>query len=209
MKKTIYAALIFAAFGMTACGGNEVEEDTQAGEEQVVVEENNYTLNSESSKLEWRGTWVVAGNEVKNHFGTVEITSGDLVQKGDHYSGNFTIDMATINAEDLAEDEKDKAKLEGHLQGEEFFNVGEYAKVNVTLNGITDGVADLTIEALGKKFNQDASVEVMTEGDQLMLHGEFSVNFAMFNMPMMQHNEEDGNVNPEVGFKLHLVVDKQ
>ncbi len=208
MKKTMYAALVSAALGMTACGGNETSEEVTS-EEQVVVEENSYVLNAESSKLEWTGYWTMGGNNVKEHFGTVDITSGELTEKGDHYSGTFAIDMSTINSEDLAEEEEQKAKLEGHLMAEDFFNVSEYAKVDVTLNGIDNGIADLTIEALGKKFNQDAPVEVMTENNQLMLHGEFSVDFSSYEMPMMQTNEEEGNVNPEIGFKLHLVLDKQ
>lgn len=212
MKKTFYSVLAFAAFGltMTACDGNEaVEDTTTAANEEVVVEENNYALNAESSTLKWTGHWTLGGENVKNHYGTVDITSGELTEKGDHYAGSFTIDMSTINAEDLAEDEEQKAKLEGHLMAEDFFHVEEFAQVNVTLNGISDGVADLTIDALGKKFNQDAPVEVATEGDQLMIHGAFGIDFSMYEMPMMQTNEEEGNVNPEIEFELHLVVDKK
>lgn len=213
MKKTVYAALFFAAFGMTACGGNEATEEVAAEEtqpqEEVVVEEAQYTLNAESTKLEWKGFWVKGGENGDSHYGTVDITEGELTQKGDHYAGNFVIDMSTIQSEDLVESPEQKAKLEGHLQAEDIFNVGNFATVNVTLNSISEGKADLTIDALGKKSNQELAVEVMEENNQLMIHGDFTLDFSSYEIPMMQMNEKDGNINPEISFQLHLVLDKK
>ena len=212
MKKTMYAALIFAAFGMTACGEQEVEE-TAVEEVQAPV---SYALNAAESELEWRGSWVVPTDdggmqEAKDHTGKVAIKSGDVTVDGDNISGTFMVDMNTIEVTDL-EEEDGKGKLEGHLRAEDFFNVGEYANVSVALNGIENGVADLAITVMGITLNEKAPVETKMEGDKMMMHGEFTVDFAALEMPMTQGNPEkpeDGKVNSAIDFHLHVVMDKK
>lgn len=213
MKKTMYAALIFAAFGMTACGGQEVEDTTAQEETSAPV---SYTLNADESELEWRGSWVVPTEdggmqEAKDHTGTVAIKSGDVTVDGDNITGTFMVDMNTIVVTDL-EEEDGKGKLEGHLRADDFFNVGEYANVSVVLNGVENGVADLAITVMGITLNENVPVETKMEGDKMMMHGEFTVDFAALEMPMTQGNPEkpeDGKVNSAIDFHLHAVLNKK
>ncbi len=216
MKKTFYAASVFAALGLTACGGAEEVETTEA-EEVVEVTEETYVLNAEETQLKWVGSWIVPGEdgemmEVKNHDGTVDVSEGQVTVMGDNITGTFIVDMSTINNADLADEPEEKAKLEGHLKADDFFNVEEYAKVGVMMNGLADGVADFTINVMGTDINVSTPVELKEDGDKKMMHAEFAVDFSALQMPMTMGNPEkpeDGMVNPEISFHLHLVVDKQ
>lgn len=212
MKKVAYAAFMVAALGLTSCGGSEETEEVV---EEVTTSE--YTLNSGETKLEWKGSWVVPTEdggqmEAKSHNGTVTVTEGSVTVNGEETTGLFTIDMSTIDSEDLAEDSTQKANLEGHLMAPDFFNVSEYAKVNVTLNGVKDGMAMITVDILGNKMDQTVPVTTEMEGDKMMMHGEFSMDFTALNWRMTTPNPEkpeEGNVSPVVDFHLHAVMDKK
>src|SRR5690554_765855 len=116
MKKVIYGVLAFAALTFTACGGNETTEGSanteEAKAEEVVAE--TYTLNSEASTLNWKGSWVGGENDGNTHNGVVNISSGTVTKTGDNYEGSFTVDMTTIDVQDIDE-ASGKPKLEGHL----------------------------------------------------------------------------------------------
>ena len=211
MKKAAYAAFMVAAIGLTSCGGSE-----ETVEEEVVTTVE-YTLNTEETKLEWKGSWVKPtedGGQMESeaHNGSVSVTEGMITVTGDETKGSFTVDMSTIVNVDLAEDSTQKANLEGHLMSPDFFNVGEFSKINVSLNGVKDGMAMITVDIMGNKM--DLTVPVATEvvEDKMMMHGEFPMDFTALNWRMAAPNPEKpegGNVSPVVNFHLHAVLDKK
>lgn len=211
----IYGALVFAAFGMTACGEQEAEEKNEETKEKK-AEKVEYVLDKDATELGWVGSWVVPGEdgkmeEAKNHTGNVTISEGKMTVIGDDVKGSFTVDMSSIVVTDL-EEEEGKGKLEGHLQSEDFFKVEDYAKVTVALNSLKDGVADITINVIGIEVNDKVEVETSMEGDKMMMHGEFAIDFAALSMPMTSpdpEKPEEGNVNPEIKFHLHAVLNKK
>jgi hypothetical protein len=211
MKKVIYATLMFATIGLTSCGGAEEVEEV------VEVTTTEYTINTEETKLEWTGSWVVPTEdggqmEAKSHNGTVAITEGTVTVTGDTTTGSFTIDMSTIDNADLAGDSTQKANLEGHLMAPDFFNIGEFSKVNVSLNGVKDGMAMITVDIMGNKMEQTIPVTTEMVGDKMMMHGEFPMDFTALNWRMATPNPEkpeEGNVSPVVNFHLHAVLDKK
>jgi polyisoprenoid-binding protein YceI len=205
---------VVAAFGLTSCGG--AEETT----EEVVVEEvttSEYTLNTEETKLEWKGSWVVPTEdggemEAKAHNGAVSVTEGMVTVNGEEVTGSFTIDMSTITNEDLAEDSVQQGNLVGHLMAPDFFNVADFANVTVALNGVKDGMAMITVDVMGNKMDQTIPVTTEMEGDKMMMHGEFPMDFTALNWRMATPNPEkpeEGNVSPVVNFHLHAVLDKK
>jgi hypothetical protein len=211
MKKVIYATLMFATIGLTSCGGAEEVEEV------VEITTTEYTINTEETKLEWTGSWVVPTEdggqmEAKSHNGTVAITEGTVTVTGDTTTGSFTIDMSTIENADLAGDSTQKANLEGHLMTPDFFNIGEFSKVNVSLNGVKDGMAMITVDIMGNKMEQTIPVTTEMVGDKMMMHGEFPMDFTALNWRMATPNPEkpeEGNVSPVVNFHLHAVLDKK
>jgi polyisoprenoid-binding protein YceI len=215
MKKTIYAAFVFAALGLTACNSGEekTEETTENKEEKV--ETTKYSLVTSDSKIDWKGTWVAPGEdgemqEMKNHQGHVKFSDGSLTMKGEEVSGSFTIDMTTITNEDLGEEDR-KAKLEGHLKSEDFFNVSEYAKATVNLKSIKEGNANIVINVLGMEMEQTVPVMTKTKGDKMMMKGDFAIDFAKLGFKMFTPNPEkpeEGSISSTLDFSLDVVMKK-
>lgn len=229
MKKTIYAAFVFAALGLTACNSGEeasTNDETQAENKEEKVEVVKYTLNSQESELEWRGSWVAPGEdgevqEMKSHEGTVQISEGMATVEGDDISGSFTVDMTTISNEDLAGEEGKKKGLESHLMGtfedkeeknKDFFQTQKYATVDVTLKSIKDGNANLVLNIMGMEMEKSVPVTTKTKGDKMMINGDFTIDFTPLELQGMQPNPEkpeQGNVNPKVDFTLNVVMNKK
>jgi hypothetical protein len=215
MKKTIFAAFIFAALGLTACGGNE--EEVENG----VVETANYSLNADESTIEWRGSWVMENEEgeqieAKDHTGTVAFSSGSLEKTGDDVKGSFAVDMSSITVTDIGEDEG-KGSLETHLKGQRegsenhFFRIADFAQTMVTIKGINNGEASIMMTVLGSEIELTAPMTVKEDGDQLMISGSFSVDFAQVGIEGIEPNPEKpeaGHVNPVVDFTVNAVLSK-
>jgi len=221
MKKTFYAAFVFAALGLTACTGAEETETTETETEEVAeeVETHTYALNAEETTLGWRAAWVMPGEgdslvEAKHHEGAIALADGEISQTGDDVTGEFTIDLTSIEVTDLEGDKK--TGLESHLMGtneekpaDDFFNTGEFATATVKINSVKDGMADITLNIIGTEMNQTIPVTVENNDGKMMMHGEFDMDMSALNFAMTEPNAEQGNINPEISFHLHLVVDKK
>lgn len=226
MKKTMYAAFVFAALGLTACKGENTDSESDKSDNKEMSEEKDmattYQLVTEESKLGWKGSWIKPTGEDgemeedKFHTGTVQFTDGSMTKEGDDIMGSFTIDMTTIENTDL--DGKQKEGLEMHLKGKReddkgsFFNVEEYSKVNVAVNSIKDGKADITIDVLGTKIDETVPVETKVEGDKMMLNGKFEVDFAVLDFKMFSPNPEkpeEGHIDPNIEFNLKTTLKKK
>lgn len=218
MKKTIYAAFVFAALGLTACKGESSDAEGKKESKETVKEEKATTYNvvAEESKIGWKGTWIApsgkdgAMEEQKNHTGTVQVTDGSITKDGESTTGNFVIDMTTITNTDLTEADG-KPKLEGHLKSPDFFNVEEYSKVQVALNGVKDGMADITINVLGMKMDETVPVKTKMEGDKMMMNGKFKIDFSALEFKMFTpdpEKPEEGNIDPNIEFNLKTTLKK-
>lgn len=226
MKKTIYAAFVFAALGLTACNSGEEtkEENTENAEnKEEKVEAVKYNLVASESEVNWVGTYLKPdeeGNMVgsKSHNGYVKFSEGSAVVKGDDISGNFVVDMTSITNEDLSE-EDGKNSLENHLRGttekedknKHFFNTGKYATADVQLKSIENGEANIVLTVLGVDMEETVPVMTKIKGDKMMIKGDFTIDFSALEMPGTQANPEkpeDGQVSPKVDFSLNIVMKK-
>lgn len=103
--------------------------------------EKNYVADKNKSSVVWVGKKVNG-----KHVGFVSLKSGVFTVEDDQItSGNFVIDMTSIESTDL-EGEK-KKKLDDHLRSTDFFSVEKYpeAKLTITESGsFDDGDAEVT-----------------------------------------------------------------
>lgn len=123
-----------------------------------------FNVDSKSSELEWIGKKVTG-----QHNGTVKIKSGKVMMKDGNVKGNFTIDMTTINVEDL--EGEYKTKLENHLRSDDFFSVDKH---NTASFKITDAkkkkgndyeiTGDLTIKGITNNITFPAEIMVSDKG---------------------------------------------
>jgi polyisoprenoid-binding protein YceI len=149
------------------------------------LEDGNYTVSLEQSKVEWVGKKVTG-----QHNGTVAIKDGSLVIKdGMLKGGEFTIDMTTITSTDL--EGEYQQKLNGHLKSADFFGVEKYPEAKFVItdvkesgkNGRFSVTGDITIKETTKAISFDAQLVNSGEGivavaDIVIDRSEFDVRYG-------------------------------
>jgi polyisoprenoid-binding protein YceI len=197
MKKMYFAAMAFAVLALGACSSNEVVE----------AEEVTYNLNVEATTLGWTGSYVSDGH---THTGTVNVTDGSVVYKGDEFvSGSFNVDLNSIVCTDLEGDKN--AYLVGHLKSGDFFDVEKYAKVPVVINSVSDKEITATLTVLGKEVKAVMPVSISKDENGMTAKGKFDIDFASTDMPGFKAGEgkpENERVETVMSFDLNLVLKK-
>ena len=201
-----------AAIGFlyASCSTNtSQEETTEAHTPEVVV----YTLNAESSSLNWKGMM----SPEYFHVGTVTLSEGSLTtEDGTIKEGSFTVDMTSIRNTDL--EEPKSGYLEGHLKGtivdennpvNSFFNTPEFPTVTVTVGNYEEGNLETTLNILGKELTQSVPVSFKPSEEGAIIEGAFSMDFTSLQIPGLQPNPETGeSISPNIEFELKLVLRK-
>ena len=114
------------------------------------------------STVKWKGSKITEGHE-----GFIQIQKGVLmIDHGTLVGGQISFNMKTITNSDI-ESEKYKAKLEGHLKSDDFFDVDKYplSTISITKATKTEGtnysiVADLSIKGITHSITFDAEVDI-------------------------------------------------
>lgn len=166
----------------------------------------------EGSKLLWTGNKVSG-----SHNGDIVVKSGSLVNDEGKISGDFVIDMTTINTLDLEGDYK--GKLDGHLSAPDFFNVAEHptATFEITkvrpvrvLEGSNDThkiTGNLTIKGISNEIEFPASVKF--DGDKFMANAAFDIDRTKWDIKYGSGGFFDGlgdkMIYDDIEFELSLV----
>lgn len=173
MKKILLFPLFLAALFFTACqnknSGQAIETGDARDAATAAEGADTYTVNTGESLINWEG--YKPGKY--SHHGTVQISKGWVsVENGAIQSGNFIIDMSSLENHDL-EDPKDKAKLEGHLKSGDFFEVEKYPEGKFEITGVeplTDNPGathlikgNLTLKGITKSVELPAYVDIDNE----------------------------------------------
>ncbi len=170
-----------------------------------------YTIDTKSSGVSFTGTKL--GGQ---HLGKFALTDGTLsVKGGDIESGNFTIDIASLEITDLKAGEG-KEKLEGHLKSADFFDVanhstGKFVITNVaktTKAGMTHTITgDLELKGKKKSITFDANVAEIA-GSVNAVTPNFTINRADWEIKYGSNtffdNLGDKAINDEVGIRINL-----
>lgn len=180
-----------------------------------------YNVDVNQSKLLWIGKKVTG-----QHNGDVKISKGNLTFDGNTLkSGNFTIDMNTINALDVSGGEK--ASLDGHLKGLEedetdhFFNVKKYPTATFELTKATKLMnnpegnyvinGNLTIKGITKQISFKANVENMGNSVKVTTP-EFAVNRTDYGIrygsAKFFDNLKNKAINDDMYFSVNMIANK-
>ena len=113
------------------------------------------SINITKSNVKWYGDEITG----KQHYGSLKFKEGNIVLTGTGkvsdkiISGNFIVDMTSLNVEDLTG--RGKNSLEGHLKSDDFFSVSKFnyaylkiLKSNDPVNGVQVISGDLTIKGI-------------------------------------------------------------
>lgn len=218
MKRTFL--FFFAATALISCNSDSENADTaEAGEQQtaaVAEGGTSYTVDTTKSTVTWTGTKPGGA-----HTGTFRISQGSL--SGDSSTitaGNFTINVAALNNQDLKGD--DKAKLEGHLKSADFFEADKYpsARFEVTavqpysdtvrtkskLEGATHLVSgNLTLKDRTQNITFPARISF--SGNQVTANADFNIDRTEWGMNYKgPNNPQDWFISKDVNIKLNIVA---
>ncbi len=187
-----------------------------------------YELSESESELRWTGSWITPikeGEKVhkrwqsqnypkmkvnKHHVGTVELAKGVIQQHNKDerdISGQFTIDLTTINNTDLTGKMKDK--LEGHLKSPDFFDVSQYAQAKVTIHNVQPDSAQLSIKVMDVQLEQTIPLLTFVQDNKMMLRGDFSIDMRSLNFALATPNPEkpeEGHIDPMIDFTIDATL---
>ncbi len=146
---------------------NEVEATDAATEAEATVESVTYKVDTAASNIAWVGS-----KPTEDHTGNISLSSGMVTVNGETLeSGEFTIDMTSIEVTDLEGDEAGylKAHLEGTVpdKATDFFNTPVYPTAKFIVTGLEGNnlSGNLTLKDVTK--NVTFPVTVSYDGDAL------------------------------------------
>lgn len=106
-----------------------------------------YAVNTEVSKVTWVGT-----KPNGRHEGTFNITEGTVKVEGDNIvGGTYIIDIKSLTVTDEGADDEMKAKLAGHLAGEDFFQVDSFPTAKFEIASVEPYTAPETTEEVSEE----------------------------------------------------------
>jgi polyisoprenoid-binding protein YceI len=124
MKKILY---LFVAITTFACNTTTKKDEKK---NDVAVQDTSLSFNLENSNIKWTGTELTS----KTHYGSLKLTQANLVIVDSKItSGEFTVDMTSLNVEDLEGEWKER--LEGHLSSDDFFSIEKFQTASLKVNG--------------------------------------------------------------------------
>jgi len=190
MRTSIQLLFLFLLTGfLFACGAPE-GENVEAGEavedtETTSAEAVTFTVDTENSVVQWTGSKPTGAT----HNGIVKLQGGSLqVEDGQLVDGEFTIDMTTIEDQDLTDPEK-KGKLEGHLASDDFFAVEQFPTANFDITNVMAVQEEgITHRIQGNLTMRDSTKSITIPANVAIAGGEFSAVTPAFNIDRKKWN---------------------
>ncbi len=175
--------VIFIAIAVVACKNNTEDtsttmaEKTESAESTEVVAFGNYTVDTETSVITWKGS-----KPTGTHNGTIMIKNGEFAAKdGKVSSGSFVMDMSSIKDADGSE------RLEGHLKSADFFDIEKFPTATFEVTGMNENDGKMYLQGnLTMKENTNAvevPVSISSEGDSFSISSEtFVIDRSKWNV---------------------------
>ena len=124
----------------------------------------------EKSKVNWVGKKKLGDQ----HAGTVKLKEAKIGKNGK--SGEFVIDLSTINVGDLKGEWKQK--FEGHMKSDDFFNVSKYPTAKLVVESVTGNKAKGKLTIKGK--TQPVSIAYKKKGKSFI--GKVKIDRTKFGL---------------------------
>ncbi len=166
----------------------------------------------ETSVLEWIGS-----KPMDSHNGILKLSQGILTLENEKIkSGDFVIDMNTINCLDLKSG-NGKERLEGHLKDGDFFDVAKFPTAKFAITEVEEKgekleiTGDLTIKNKTKSISFPATLKT-TETGYSLVSNKFKINRLDFGVTYKSKTIfaklKDKFINDEIEFIIKLNVKK-
>tara|TARA_Y100001970_G_scaffold291339_1_gene428120 strand:- start:639 stop:1307 length:669 start_codon:yes stop_codon:yes gene_type:complete len=123
-------------FCLISCGGKQKPKNqtdkilSKDSKSPIELISGNYIINHESSIVFWEGGKLSGST----HDGDILLKSGDIIiSESKNISGNFIVDMTTMNCLDIA-NENSKNRLLDHLKNDDFFDVENFQEASLSID---------------------------------------------------------------------------
>lgn len=209
MKKINLFALGLIAFALTSCAG-ESAEDAEIGNEDEQAQE--YTYEDKESIVKWAGIYIKNGAYDHDHTGFISISSGSVfVVNGAIISGQFEVDLKSIDERDATMGEESRVKLVGHLKSEDFFDVANSPTATIRLQRCTPNLIQgvLFLKGVEMPFESPGEFEILEAGNLVRISGELDMDFTKFAMPGFGEEGESEYVSPMVKIGYSVIMRKK
>tara|TARA_B100000902_G_scaffold207715_1_gene197787 strand:+ start:35 stop:646 length:612 start_codon:yes stop_codon:yes gene_type:complete len=159
MKK-IFTLLMLTA--LASCNLNTSQSES-SNDTVLQASDATYTINPDQSIIVWTGREVTTSK----HFGNIYFASGQFeVKSGLISSGEFVVDMTTIDNQDLPEDRR--PRLEAHLKSDDFFSVDSHPTALLSIinsESVSEGKWLVSGELTIKTFTHPVEFEMLNSND--------------------------------------------
>ena len=147
---------------LTSCNLNTSQSES-SNDNVLQASDASYTINPDQSIIVWTGREVTTSK----HFGNIYFASGQFeVKSGLISSGEFVVDMTTIDNQDLPEERR--ARLEAHLKSDDFFSVESHPTALLSIlssESLADGKWLVSGELTIKTFTHPVEFEMLNSND--------------------------------------------
>ena len=143
-----------------------------------------YTVDAESSTLEWVGSKVTG-----SHNGFIDFSSGSVAFIGEEIqSAELIVDMSSIKNTDIS-NPKYRTYLEDHLKSEDFFGVDSFPNSKIIFNnwneisdktGDIEITCDLIIKGITNKITFPVSLQFSE--DKVLAIGSLNVDRTLYDI---------------------------
>ena len=147
---------------LTSCNLNTSQSES-SNDTALQASDASYTINPDQSIIVWTGREVTTSK----HFGNIYFASGQFeVKSGLISSGEFVVDMTTIDNQDLPEERR--GRLEAHLKSDDFFSVESHPTALLSIlssESVADGKWLVSGELTIKTFTHPVEFEMLNSND--------------------------------------------
>ena len=147
---------------LASCNLNTSQSDS-SNDNSLQASDASYTINPDQSIIVWTGREVTTSK----HFGNIYFASGQFeVKSGLISSGEFVVDMTTIDNQDLPEERR--GRLEAHLKSDDFFSVESHPTALLSIlssESLADGKWLVSGELTIKTFTHPVEFEMLNSND--------------------------------------------
>ncbi len=102
--------------------------------EKLIVADGSYNVNAQSSIVRWAGKKPLISGYTNS--GTIAVSDGTITVANDTATGNFTIDMNTLDVGLTAKKPGQEGTLEGHLKSDKWFDVATYPTASFVITNV-------------------------------------------------------------------------
>lgn len=213
--------LLFAVVILAACNNSSDAEKATTTESQAVQTATGvpYTVDTSITSVIWTGF-----KPTGQHTGTFKVSEGELlVSENSLAGGSFTIDIRSLNNQDLTQDPENKGKLEGHLKSPDFFDVQKFPVAKFQITSVEAFTADsssrlkdathlikgnLTLKDSTKNISFPAKLTI--DANTASAYADFNIDRTLWGMNYKgPENPQDWVIRKEVNIKLDLKATKK